>query len=559
MPIVLNTNSAATEATFNLSKANDNLRRSIARLSSGNRITKPTDDAGGLAVAYKLQSSVKRTEASLNNHQNALSFLQVQDGVLEAMGDIVDRMSELRTMAADVSKNAADVENYSKEFLELQDQLAQMKREKFNGVELFAVEEEWDTMKGLNKSHLKVNGSDYINDGSEVVAGRNAESIGTKELYEYFDHPDVTKRTNSQYDKYEFQLYTNPSGVEEDGNIKLNIVNLQFMLGIKDPGSFGIDKTQTWEGADVFDDAGDADNNGIITGTEWNGSAYDTGAGANNNNSVIDADEITAFEAANPGWELQTELEFSGLGGSTLADYTAAGYDVDNGSGGIDATKRAAVHAEIEARFSRLDTDGNGALSDAEYIAAGYGSNGALSAAEKAAANTALGIDGNIDEQVARFSNAPKLYTVDSDGLPEGNTISISNTVNLAGLNQPTLDPGDGSVHLTNNSTDYSSYLNSQGYIKDITKVSIEEFTNIIEKIADARAENGAEQQRVNQSLNLHQNNLVNLEAAHGRIMDVDVALESTRFAKHNVLVQASASMTAQANQLTQVALTLLQ
>jgi flagellin-like hook-associated protein FlgL len=558
MPIVLNTNSAATEATFNLSKANDNLRRSIARLSSGNRITKPTDDAGGLAVAYKLQSSVKRTEASLNNHQNALSFLQVQDGVLEAMGDIVDRMSELRTMAADVSKNAADVENYSKEFLELQDQLAQMKREKFNGVELFAVEEEWDTMKGLNKSHLKVNGSDYINDGSEVVAGRNAESIGTKELYEYFDHPDVTKRTNSQYDKYEFQLYTNPSGVEEDGNIKLNIVNLQFMLGIKDPGSFGIDKTQTWEGADVFDDAGDADNNGIITGTEWNGSAYDTGAGANNNNSVIDADEITAFEAANPGWELQTELEFSGLGGSTLADYTAAGYDVDDGSGGIDAAKQTAVHAEIEARFSGLDTDGNGALSDAEYIAAGYGSNGALSAAEKTTANAALGIDGNIDDQVARLS-APKLYTVDSDGLPEGNTISISNTVNLAGLNQPTLDPGDGSVHRSNNGTDYSSYLNSQGYIKDITKVSIEEFTNIIEKIADARAENGAEQQRVNQSLNLHQNNLVNLEAAHGRIMDVDVALESSRLARNSVAVQASAAMVAQANQLSSVALSLLQ
>ena len=75
MPIVLNTNASATEATFNLSKANDNLRKSIARLSSGNRITKPTDDAGGLAVAYKLQSSVKRTEATLNNHQNALSFL----------------------------------------------------------------------------------------------------------------------------------------------------------------------------------------------------------------------------------------------------------------------------------------------------------------------------------------------------------------------------------------------------------------------------------------------------------------------------------------------------
>ena len=57
------------------------------------------------------------------------------------------------------------------------------------------------------------------------------------------------------------------------------------------------------------------------------------------------------------------------------------------------------------------------------------------------------------------------------------------------------------------------------GYIKDITEISIEEFTNIIEKIADVRAENGAEQQRVNQSMRLQQNNLVNLEAALG-IMD---------------------------------------
>ncbi|MEL0099966.1 MAG: flagellin, partial [Opitutae bacterium] len=93
----------------------------------------------------------------------------------------------------------------------------------------------------------------------------------------------------------------------------------------------------------------------------------------------------------------------------------------------------------------------------------------------------------------------------------------------------------------------------------DISQISIYQFTHIIEKIADARAENGAEQNRVQQSYDLHSTNLVNLEAAHGRIMDVDVALESTRFAKHNVLVQASASMTAQANQLTQVALTLLQ
>ena len=51
--------------------------------------------------------------------------------------------------------------------------------------------------------------------------------------------------------------------------------------------------------------------------------------------------------------------------------------------------------------------------------------------------------------------------------------------------------------------------------------------------------------------------NMTNLEAAHGRIVD-DIALESTRFAQQNVKVQPAASMVAQANQLSNIALTLL-
>jgi flagellin len=49
-----------------------------------------------------------------------------------------------------------------------------------------------------------------------------------------------------------------------------------------------------------------------------------------------------------------------------------------------------------------------------------------------------------------------------------------------------------------------------------------------------------------------------NLEAANGRIIDVDIAAESTRLAKYNVLVQASASMLTQANSNTDIALMLL-
>jgi flagellin len=84
------------------------------------------------------------------------------------------------------------------------------------------------------------------------------------------------------------------------------------------------------------------------------------------------------------------------------------------------------------------------------------------------------------------------------------------------------------------------------------------QFTTIIEKIADSRAENGAEQSRLRMADELLIQNQTNLEAAYGRIMDADIALESTRFARQNVLVQSSAAMVAQANQLTNIALTIL-
>ena len=138
MPIVVNSNSSATTASFNLSRANDALRKSLGRLSSGNRINNPADDAGGLAVAYKLNSKVGRTSAIMQNTQNALSYLQVQDSGLQTAGKIVDRMAELRVMSQDITKNTQDIENYSKEFVELQSQLNQVSKEKFNGISLFA-------------------------------------------------------------------------------------------------------------------------------------------------------------------------------------------------------------------------------------------------------------------------------------------------------------------------------------------------------------------------------------------------------------------------------------
>jgi len=339
MSITVNTNNAATKAAFNLSKANDALRKSLARLSSGNRIVDSNDDPGGMSVAYKLNSRLRRTEAVRQNVQNAISFLQVQDGALQSTGNIASRMSELRSMAQDVTKNSSDVENYSKEFLELQKQLSQIYREKFNGVSLFAVSDSADNIPPDSPALYK--GSDTNENGDQITI-------------------------------FSRRVYSHDSGQAEDGNVSIGVSNFEdiFRLGMLD---------------------------------------------------------------------------------------------------------------------TRYQTTFSGSL-------------------------------GN---------------------LANANNLNVSN-------------------YSTSASSANADVFTDDGFLSSILFVSMGQFISVIERIADARAENGAEQSRLLMVEELLASNMTNLEAAHGRIMDADIALESTRFARHNVLVQASASMVAQANQLTNVALTIL-
>ena len=138
MPLTINTNSAAAAASYNLSKNQSALQKSLVRLSSGSRIVQPVDDAGGLAVSMKMESAIVRLSGAQKNVQNATSFLEVQDGVLQAAGKIVNRMIELKGLSDDVMKNASDVENYNREFTDLQMQVYDMASLKFNGVSIFA-------------------------------------------------------------------------------------------------------------------------------------------------------------------------------------------------------------------------------------------------------------------------------------------------------------------------------------------------------------------------------------------------------------------------------------
>ena len=92
-----------------------------------------------------------------------------------------------------------------------------------------------------------------------------------------------------------------------------------------------------------------------------------------------------------------------------------------------------------------------------------------------------------------------------------------------------------------------------------VTDFTAPDAATALSEVAKLRAANGGEANRLKFEQQNVATQISNLQAAMGRIMDVDIAAETTNLAKQQILVQASASMVAQANTANQVALMLLQ
>jgi flagellin len=101
----------------------------------------------------------------------------------------------------------------------------------------------------------------------------------------------------------------------------------------------------------------------------------------------------------------------------------------------------------------------------------------------------------------------------------------------------------------------YSSFT----VLSDLNGIAVSKMTQAIQDLATLMATNGAQSSRLQFALDSLNINKVNLEAANSRIYDVDVAAETTKLARANILVQSGASMLSQANAASQIALKLLQ
>ena len=158
------------------------------------------------------------------------------------------------------------------------------------------------------------------------------------------------------------------------------------------------------------------------------------------------------------------------------------------------------------------------------------------------------------------------IVNVSADGT-SGPQVSVNKGLLLSALTIDTNDLGTGQVASdTTNSTfsgpgdniTFAAPNNTEADGLDLWDISVGVFQQAIENIATLRADNGGTMSRLRfaaEDVSLQKTNMI---AANGRIRDVDIATESTNLAKYQVLVQASASMLAQANSNTDVALMLL-
>ena len=391
MSLVINSNTLATVTRNHLDTNQTNLKASLARLASGSKIVKSSDDAGGLAVGNKLRAVVNRTTRAQQNVQNAISFLQVQDGGLTQVGKILDRMSELKTMSLDVTKNALDIANYDAEFNQLQDQLTNIRDEQFNGINLFSTT------------------------ADPLTAFTTAVGDG------------VTQTTTKQVDTI----------------------------------------TLTGAGAgDTFSVT--VDGNTAVT-------------------AVFNTDDITTAGA------LQAAIAADA---ATSALVTAT----DNGDGSITLT--GVTEGIAFTASSSLSVDGG---------------NGATT----------------------------------TDATPT----SLSTSVDVSRLN--IFETGtNGAGLITSGGLDLTD--SSSATSQNLSDYTVDDFTAFIQNAATARAVNGSEMSRLEASHAMLTTNHGNIEAARSRLLDVDIAVESTNYAKHNILVQSSAAMLAQANAVPNIALQLI-
>lgn len=137
MGMQINTNIAALNAHRNLSNTQNDLSKSLEKLSSGLRINRAADDAAGLAISEGLRSQVNGLNVAARNAQDGISVIQTAEGALTEVHSILQRVRDLAVQAGNDSNNEESRLAITAEVTALVDELGRIgDTTNFNGINL---------------------------------------------------------------------------------------------------------------------------------------------------------------------------------------------------------------------------------------------------------------------------------------------------------------------------------------------------------------------------------------------------------------------------------------
>lgn len=134
----INTNNASMAAVNAINKSNSSLSTSMERLATGNRINSSSDDAAGKQIANRLSAQSSGMGVALSNIQDATAMLQTADSTFDEMTDVLGRMQDLSTQAANGTYSDDDLQAMQDEYDELGQQMSDMlQNTTYGGTNLF--------------------------------------------------------------------------------------------------------------------------------------------------------------------------------------------------------------------------------------------------------------------------------------------------------------------------------------------------------------------------------------------------------------------------------------
>ena len=104
----INTNMAANIAANSMTRNERSMSTTMERLSTGIRINSAKDDAAGLAISSKMTSQINGLNQAVRNANDAISMLQVGEGAMKGVTDMLQRMRELAVQAISDSNTSSD-------------------------------------------------------------------------------------------------------------------------------------------------------------------------------------------------------------------------------------------------------------------------------------------------------------------------------------------------------------------------------------------------------------------------------------------------------------------